>query len=395
MSGVEYHRLSPPARILLGAGPNNIHPRVQAALSAPLVGHLDPYFQSLMDETVSLLRYAFQTENKLTFPISGTGSAGMEAAFDNFLEPGDVAVIGVSGIFGERMADNARRTGATVIPVQAEWGDIVEPDAVKAVLNAYSKVKLISLVHVETSTGVLQPLEDIARLAREHDALFLVDAVTSLGGVELPVDKLGIDICYSCSQKCIGTPPGLAPFTANEKALAALKKRAAPVHSWYLDLALLSSYWVTGRVYHHTAPVSMIYAIHEALGLIMEEGLTARIERHVRNGEALQRGILEMGLEIFAKEPHRARSLTTVRIPPEVNGARVVQRLLNEYNIEISSGLGPLRGKVWRLGVMGYSSTQENIVLVLSALENILRDEGFRLEQGAGTTAAVSRFNSA
>ncbi len=394
MSNVTYQVLNPPCRTLLGSGPSNIHPRVQMAMSAPLVGHLDPYFQGLMDETVALLRYLFRTQNKLTFPVSGTGSAGMQAAFDNFLEPGDVAIIGVNGVFGERMADNAQRTGATVIPVTAEWGRIIEPEAVEAALKSQKKVKLVAVVHAETSTGVLQPLAEISKLTRQYESLFLVDTVTSLAGHEVAVDDWGIDICYSGTQKCLSCPPGLAPFTANEKALATTQKRAQKVHSWYLDLSLLSSYWVTGRVYHHTAPVTMIYALHEGLALIAEEGLEARVRRHLRHGAALHNGLRAMGLELHAQEGYRASSLTTVRIPSGVDGARVTQRLLKEHNIEISGGLGPLRGKIWRIGLMGHSSTDENVLLVLSALEKLLLDEGYRLERGSGTAAAIESLNS-
>lgn len=393
MSEVSYQSLNPPVRVLLGPGPSNIHPRVQMAMSAPLVGHLDPYFQGLMDDTVALLRYVFRTKNKLTFPVSGTGSAGMEAAFDNFLEPGDTAVIGVNGVFGERMVDNAERTGAKVIPVSAEWGKIIEPDAIEAVLKKEKKVKLIALVHVETSTGVIQPLSDITKLAKKYEALLLVDTVTSLGGHEVAVDDWGIDICYSGTQKCLSCPPGLAPFTANDNALSALQKRTQKEHSWYLDISLLSSYWVTGRVYHHTAPVSMLYAIHEALALIAEEGLEARVKRHLRHGAALHSGLKAMGLELHAQEGYRASSLTTVRIPSGVDGARVVQKLLKDYSMEIGSGLGSLKGKIWRIGLMGHGSSKENVLLVLSALEKCLLEEGFRMEPGAGITAAVKSLS--
>jgi alanine-glyoxylate transaminase / serine-glyoxylate transaminase / serine-pyruvate transaminase len=394
MSAVAYQSLNPPVRYLLGAGPSNIHPRVQMAMSAPLVGHLDPYFQGLMDETVALLRFLFRTQNKLTFPVSGTGSAGMEAAFDNFLEPGDTAVIGVKGVFGERMADNALRTGAKVIPVTAEWGNIIEPEAIEKVLKQEKKVKLIALVHVETSTGVIQPLKEVSELAKKYETLFLVDTVTSLGGHEVAVDDWGIDICYSGTQKCLSCPPGLAPFTANEKALAAIQKRTHKEHSWYLDLSLLSSYWVTGRVYHHTAPISMLYAIHEALALIAEEGLEARVKRHLKHGAALHAGLQAMGLELHAQKGYRASSLTTVRVPAGVDAGKVLQKLLKEYSIEVSGGLGVLKGKVLRIGLMGHGSTSENVLLILSALERCLKEEGFKMEPGAGVAAAIKSMNS-
>jgi len=395
MASIPHQALNPPIRTLLGPGPSSIHPRVQMAMSAPLVGHLDPYFTSLMDDTVALLRYVFRTQNKLTFPVSGTGSAGMEAAFDNFLEPGDVAVIGVNGLFGERMVDNAQRTGATVIPVTAEWGKIIHPEDIEKALKSQKKVKLLSLVHVETSTGVLQPLLEASKLAKQYEALYLVDTVTSLAGHEVAVDDWGIDICYSGTQKCISCPPGLAPFTVNQKALDTLQKRAQKVKSWYLDLALLSAYWVTGRVYHHTAPVSMIYAIHEALAIIAEEGLEARVKRHLKNGAAFHAGIEAMGLKLHAEAGHRACSLTTVRIPQGVDEAKVRQGLLNEANIEIGAGLGPLRGQVWRIGLMGYASSEENVVLLLNELEKQLTRQGYRPEPGAGVAAALGVLRAA
>jgi alanine-glyoxylate transaminase/serine-glyoxylate transaminase/serine-pyruvate transaminase len=388
MTSNSYHVISPPPRILMGPGPSNVHPRVLQAMAASIVGHLDPYFQTVMDETMSLLRDLFRTQNKLTFPISGTGSAGMEAGFCNFLEEGNVAIIGVNGLFGERMVDNAARLGAEVIPVTAEWGKIIEPDAIEAVLKSKRKVKMIAVVHAETSTGALQPLDEISRLAKQYDTLFLVDTVTSLGGHEVAVDDWGIDICYSGTQKCISVPPGLAPFTANEKALAALKARQKKGPSWYLDLSLLSDYWATGRLYHHTAPVSMVYALHEALALIAEEGLEARIKRHARNGRALHAGLEAMGLTLHAQAGHRLNVLTSVRIPEGVNDARVRTALLNEFNMEIGGGLGQLKGKIWRIGLMGHSSTEANVLLLLHALEKLLTREGFKVESGAGVAAA-------
>ena len=389
MPDVPYQHLNPPYRVLLGPGPSNIHPRVQQAMLAPIVGHLDPYFVTIMEDTMNLLRSLFRTQNQLTFPISGTGSAGMEASFCNFLEPGDVAVIGVNGLFGERMADNALRCGAEVVQVAAEWGKIIEPEAIEAALKARKRVKLLALVHAETSTGVLQPLTEASRLAKQYEALFLVDTVTSLGGHEVAMDDWGIDICYSGTQKCISCPPGLAPFTANQRALATLEKRTRKVQSWYLDLALLSGYWSTGRFYHHTAPISMIYGLHEALALIIEEGLEVRIQRHLRNGSALKAGLEAMGLKLHAQEGHRLSMLTSVRIPQGVDDLRVRQRLLNEFSIEIGGGLGPLKGKIWRIGLMGHSSTEENVLLLLSTLEKLLIAEGFQFDPGAGVIAAI------
>lgn len=389
MADILYQHLNPPERILLGPGPSNIHPRVQRAMLAPMVGHLDPYFITIMEDTMGLLRTLFRTKNELTFPISGTGSAGMEASFCNFLEPGDVAVIGVNGLFGERMVDNAMRCGAKVVQVAAEWGRIIESEAIEAALKAQRQVKLLALVHAETSTGVLQPLTEASKLAKQYGALFLVDTVTSLGGHEVAVDDWGIDICYSGTQKCISCPPGLAPFTASEMALSKLQARTNKVQSWYLDLSLLSAYWSTSRFYHHTAPISMIYALHEALALIADEGLEARWQRHLRHGSALQVGLEAMGLALHAQDGYRLSSLTSVRIPAGVDDLRVRQGLLNESGIEIGGGLGPLKGQIWRIGLMGHSSSLENVLLLLSALERQLVAEGYSLEPGAGMIAAL------
>ena len=389
MSNTPYNEIDAPTRILMGPGPSNIHPRVQMAMMAPMVGHLDPYFISVMEDTVKLLRTVFRTENELTFPISGTGSAGMEAGFINFLEPGDVAVIGVNGFFSARMVENAVRCGARVVEVPADWGSIVDPSDIEAALKAEKKVKMVAVVHAETSTGVLQPLEEISKLAKEYDALFLADTVTSLGGAELAIDDWGIDISYSGSQKCLGCPPGLAPFTVNKKALDVVTNRSTKIPSWYLDLSLLSTYWTNDRFYHHTAPISMVYAFYEALRLVLEEGLEERIKRHQLHGNTLKTGLEAMGLELHAQEGHRLSMLTTVRIPSGVDDAAVRKGLLNGFNLEIGGGLGPLKGLVWRIGLMGYSSNPENILLVLASLEKMLTIEGCKVEPGAGVKAAV------
>jgi alanine-glyoxylate transaminase/serine-glyoxylate transaminase/serine-pyruvate transaminase len=360
------------------------------AMLAPMLGHLDPYFITVMQDTGRLLRTVFRTENALTFPVSGTGSAGMEAGFDNFLEAGDVAIIGVNGLFGERMVENAQRAGARVIPVTADWGQVIEAEAIEKVFKSQKKVKMVALVHAETSTGVLQPLQDISALCKQYGALFFVDTVTSLGGHEVALDDWGIDICYSGTQKCLSCPPGLAPFSVNAKALEALKNRVTKVKSWYLDFTLLSNYWSEGtRLYHHTAPISMIYALHEALALVVDEGLEARVKRHLRHGAALQAGLEAMGLALHAQKGYRLCSLTTVRVPDNVDELKIRQRLLNEYSIEIGAGMGPLKGKIWRIGLMGYSSTAENVLIVLSALERLLTDENYRLAAGDGVAAAI------
>jgi alanine-glyoxylate transaminase/serine-glyoxylate transaminase/serine-pyruvate transaminase len=394
MSNVLYQQLNPPNRILMGPGPSNIHPRVQQAMLAPLVGHLDPYFLTVMEDTMSLLRSTFRTENTLTFPISGTGSAGMDTSLYNFLEPGDVAVIGVNGLFGERMVNTAQRCGAEVVPVQAEWGRIIEPEAIEAVLKTQKKVKLLALVHAETSTGVLQPLLEASELAKQHDALFLVDTVTSLGGHEVAVDDWGIDICFSGTQKCLSCPPGLSPFTANQKALDILGARSKKVPSWYFDLSMLHSYWSASRFYHHTAPILMIYALHEALALLADEGLENAVQRHLKHGNALKAGLEAMGLILHAQEGHRLSMLTSVRIPAGVDDLKIRKGLLDEFGIEIGGGLGLLKGQIWRIGLMGYSSTEENVLLVLSALEKLLTREGYSVESGAGVIAAIQSLRN-
>jgi alanine-glyoxylate transaminase/serine-glyoxylate transaminase/serine-pyruvate transaminase len=361
-------------------------------MTAPLLGYFDPYFFKVMDSTMSLLKAVFQTKNKLTFPISGTGMSGMEAGICNFLEPGDVAVIGVSGFFGDRIVEIASRCGAKVVKAVAEWGKPIEPSAIESALKSEKKVKLMAVVHAETSTGVLQPLGEISKLAKQYGALFLVDTVTSLGGHEVAVDEWGIDISYSASQKGLSCPPGLAPFTCTDAALAAVQSRKTKVSSWYLDLSLLSSYWsegATARVYHHTTPALMVYAFHEALAIIAEEGLPARFQRHLRNGTALQAGLEAMGLTLLAQKGYRLATLTSVRIPEGVNDAKIRQRLLNEFNIEIGGGLGTLKGQLWRIGLMGHSSTEQNVLLFLYALEKLLAEEGYRVEGGVGVGAAV------
>ncbi|MFC1937388.1 pyridoxal-phosphate-dependent aminotransferase family protein [Chloroflexota bacterium] len=393
MSDISYRELKPPLRILLSSGTGNIHPRVQKAMMEPVVGHLDPYFLTIMDDTMKLLRYLFKTKNELTFPVSGTGSAGMDASFLNFLEPGDVAVVGTNGFFGERMAQAALRCGAEVVMLKSEWGRIIEAEAIEGALKAQKKVKLLALVHAETSTGVLQPMTEASRLAKEYEALLLIDTVTSLGGHDVAVDEWGVDICYSATQKCIGCPPGLAPITANRKAMDIAKSRTCRVPSFYLDLTSLLSYWSSGRFYHHTAPICMVYALHEALALIAEEGLEARFQRHLRHGSALQAGLQAMGLQLHAQEGHRLRTLTTVCIPSGVDDAKVRQRLLDEFSIEIGGGLGDLQGRIWRIGLMGHSSLEGNVLLLLSVLEKLLSEEGYQVEPGVGVAAAVQALH--
>ena len=345
--------LTPPDRLMLGPGPSNVHWRVLKAMSTPLVGHLDPYFLGLMDELCAMLRLLFKTRNRLTIPISGTGSAGMETCFVNVLEPGDKAVVCVNGVFGERMADVASRCGAEVVRVEAPWGRVIPEDRVIDTLKAHPDAKVVAIVHAETSTGVRQPLEEIGRHVRGRDTLFLVDTVTSLAGCEVDVDGWGIDLCYSATQKCIGAPPGLAPITVSEKALHVMEHRRGKVQSWYLDLGMIGRYWGEERVYHHTAPVTMIYGLREALRVILEEGLEARFQRHDEAAARLREGLAELGWELFAEEGARLPMLTSVVLPPGVDDARSRRRLLDGYGIEVGAGLGETKGRIWRIGLMG------------------------------------------
>jgi alanine-glyoxylate transaminase/serine-glyoxylate transaminase/serine-pyruvate transaminase len=380
---------TPPTRTLMGPGPSNVHPRVLRAMSQPLVGHLDPAFLEIMEETKELLRKVFRTENELTIPLSATGSAGMEACLVNLLEPGDKAIVGVNGVFGTRMVDIVRRCGAEPIEVTSPWGRIVDPDAVARALRGAPDAKLVCLVHAETSTGAWQPLEEVGRAVRDSAALFVVDAVTSLAGAPLFVDAWNIDACYSGTQKCLSCPPGLSPLTFGPRAIAALQRRRTPVQSWYLDLSMIQKYWGEERVYHHTAPISMNYALLEALRLVQEEGLEVRWQRHRRHHEALAAGLTAIGVALAAQEGHRLWMLNSVAIPGGVDDAAVRGALLNEFNLEIGAGLGPLKGKTWRIGLMGESSTEANVLLVLTALERLLPRFGHAIEPGSGVGAAA------
>jgi alanine-glyoxylate transaminase/serine-glyoxylate transaminase/serine-pyruvate transaminase len=388
----DFQDLKPSPRILLGPGPSNVHPRVLRTMATPLLGYLDPEFLVIMDETKELLRYVFQTENDLTLSISGTGTAGMEASLYNIIEPGDRVVVVVKGFFGQRMCDMAERCGAQVERIDVEWGRIVEPEQVKAALKD-GGVKVVALVHAETSTGVLQPLEEISQMVHEHGAFLLVDAVTSLGGHPVKVDERGIDICYSGSQKCLACPPGLAPITFNNRAAEAMRNRKSKGQSWYLDMTMVEKYWGQERVYHHTGPITLNYALREALRLVSEEGLEARFERHRLNHQALLAGLQAMGLEPFAQAGHRLWTLNAVKVPEGVEDAKIRKRLLDEFSIEIGGGLGPLKGQIWRIGLMGYSSSKGNVLLCLGALETVLREEGYQPAAGAGVAAAIEVYS--
>ena len=386
-----YTDLNPPARTLLGPGPSNAHPRVLKAMATPLVGHLDPSFLELMDEVQRLLRPVFQTQNRLTIPVSGTGTAGMESCLFNLIEEGDEVLVAVNGFFGERMCQMVPRCGGTVRRIEAPWGEVFPPEQVEDALRL-SPAKVVAIVHAETSTGVLQPLGEISEIAHSRGSLLLVDAVTSLGGVELKVDQWRIDACYSGTQKCLSCPPGLAPLTFSPQAEEVLRNRQTPVSSWYLDLSLIQRYWGTERTYHHTAPISMNYALREGLRLVHEEGLEARFARHRLNQRALVAGLEAMGLCLLVPEANRLPSLTTVRIPAGIEEARVRARLLKEFGIEIAGGLGALKGQIWRVGLMGYSSQRKNVSLLLSALECLLSEEGLRINRGDALEAASRAY---
>jgi alanine-glyoxylate transaminase/serine-glyoxylate transaminase/serine-pyruvate transaminase len=364
-------KANPPIRILLGPGPSPVHPRVLEAMALPVVGHLDPKFLEIMDQNMAMLREVFRTNNRLALPMSGTGSAGMETCFVNLVEPGDNVLIGVNGVFGTRMVDVAQRCGARVDTVEAEWGTALDAQKFKTAL-AQKKYQLVAIVHAETSTGVLQPLDDIAKLVRESGPLFLVDTVTSLGGAPVSVDRLGIDACYSGTQKCLGCPPGLSPVTFSERAVEVLRHRQTKVQSWYLDLSMIEKYWGSERVYHHTAPVSMNYALHEALRLVLEEGLEASWKRHRQVHEIFVREMRKLELEPAVAEPIRAPMINTVKIPEGVDDPNVRQRLYDDFNIEIGAGLGPLKGKVWRVGLMGHGARVENVEILAQALKQLI-----------------------
>lgn len=364
-----------PQRTLLGPGPSDVDPRVLEAMSKPLVGHLDPAFLSLMNGVMESLRYAFETGNRITFPMSGTGSAGMETCLVNLIEPGDSVVVCVNGVFGERMADIAERCGAEVRRVEAPWGAPIDPGDLRRALSE-RKADLVAIVHAETSTGVLQPLEEIAGIVREHGALLVVDAVTSLGGVRVGIDRLGIDACYSGTQKCLSAPPGLSPVTLGPRAEARLARRKSRVRSWYLDLTMISRYWGEERFYHHTAPISMMYALAEALNLVAEEGLEARERRHRAVSARFLAGLDELGLKPLVPEAYRAPMLTTVQVPEGVDELRVRRYLLERHQIEIGGGLGALKGRVWRVGLMGSSCTEENVDRLLAAFREALAEQG-------------------
>lgn len=370
--------LAPSPRVLLGPGPSEVPPRVLAAMGMPLLGHLDPEFVALMDETQRLLRHVFRTENPLTMAVSGTGSAGMEAVVVNLIEPGDTMLVCVNGVFGARMVDVAERAGAKVTAIERPYGEVFDPGEVRAAVKRVGP-KVVGIVQAETSTGAWQPIDEIARIAHEAGALIAVDAVTSLGGVPVEVDAWGLDAVYSGTQKCLSCPPGLAPVTFSPRAVEVINGRKSKVQSWYLDMTMISRYWGSDRFYHHTAPISMNYALREALALVIEEGLDARHARHMTNHLALKDGLAALGLGHVTAEGHQLPQLNCIRIPDGVDDLTVRRRLLGEWGIEIGGGLGPLKGQAWRIGLMGHGSRMANVTLVLAALETCLRDAGHRV----------------
>lgn len=365
---------NPAERILLGPGPSPVSARVLRALGSPTIGHLDPQYVAIMDETCEMLRQVFQTKNALTFPVSGTGMAGMECLAVNLVEPGDEVIVCINGVFGGRLKDVMERCGAVVHTVEAAWGDVFSFEQISAALAANPTAKIVAIVHAETSTGAHQPLEGLGDLVHQHGAMLMVDAVTSLGGHELRVDEWGIDAIYSGTQKCLSCPPGLAPVSFGERALARMDARKTKPQSWYLDVSMLRKYYLGGgggRVYHHTAPVNMTYGLHEALAIVLEEGLDARIARHEASHKRLRSGLEVVGISYIPK--HSLHSLNCIQIPDGADDAGTRKRLLEEYGIEIGGGLGAMAGKAWRIGLMGHGSTQRNVDLVLAALREVLR----------------------
>ncbi len=372
MDSKKFTDLNTSPRILLGPGPSMVPSRVLRAMATPLIGHLDPEFITIMKEVQELLRYVFQTGNDVTFPVSGTGSAAMEASMANFIEPGDAVLIAVNGYFGERLCDMAGRYGAEVHRIDRPWGEVFTPAEIEEAL-AQRRYKLLGVVHAETSTGALQPeIGAIAEAAHKHGALLVLDTVTSLGGVPVQIDAWGVDVAYSGTQKALSCPPGLSPLTVGPRAQEVLHQRKTKVANWYLDLTLVEKYWGDERTYHHTAPISMNYALREALRIIAEEGLENRFARHRAHAEMLWAGLEALGLPPLVESAYRLPTLTTPQLPAGLDEVAIRQKLLAEYNIEIAGGFGPLKGKVWRIGLMGFSSRRENVVLLLSALRELL-----------------------
>ena len=385
-----YRSFYPPVRTLMGPGPSDIDPRVLAAMSRPTIGHLDPEFITMMDQVKSMLKTVLKTENELTLPVSAPGSAGMEACFVNLVEPGDKVIVCQNGVFGGRMKENVERFGGTAIMVQDDWGQPVDPNKVEAAFAEHPDAKILAFVHAETSTGVRSDAKALCQIAQKHNALTIVDAVTSMGGIELDVDGWGIDALYSGTQKCLSCPPGISPVTFSEKAVDVVKGRKTIVPSWFLDKNLVMGYWGGGgkRAYHHTAPVNALYALHEGLVMLLDEGLENTWQRHELHHKALKAGLEAMGMEFLVDEEYRLPQLNSVKVPEGVDEAAVRSALLQNYSLEIGAGLGALAGKVWRIGLMGASCNRRNVMLCLDALENTIRAQGVELGRGAAEAAA-------
>ncbi|MCO6441928.1 MAG: alanine--glyoxylate aminotransferase family protein [Nitrococcus mobilis] len=385
--------INAPQRILLGPGPSDTHPRVLAALAKPTIGHLDPYFLQVMNELQSMLREVFQTTNELTLAVSGTGSSGMEACVVNLIEPGDRMLVCINGVFGGRMSDVATRAGAQVTTLERGFGEIFSPEEIAEALQRVQP-KVVGIVHAETSTGAWQPLEEIAKVVHASDALLLVDCVTSLAGAPVEVDRWGLDAVYSGTQKCLSCPPGLAPVTFSPRAVEVIERRQSKIASWYLDMSMVRSYWGDSRAYHHTAPINENYGLHEALRLVLEEGLEHRFARHMHNHRALKAGLQAMGIEYSVAEGQQLPMLNSVWVPEGVDDSGVRSQLLREYGIEIGGGLGPMKGRTWRIGLMGEASTARNVLLFLAALERCLLDQGMSLDSGVGVAAANAVYRN-
>jgi len=385
----------PPQRTLMGPGPTEIHPRVLTTMSQPAIGYLDPIFVEMMEELKSLLRYAYQTNNPLTFPISGPGSVGMEYCFVNMVAPGDKVVVCRNGVFGGRMIENVERMGGVPIVVEAAWGEPIDPGKLEEALNKNRDARIVAFVHAETSTGVLSDAKALVKVAHQYDAFTIMDAVTSLGGSPVLIDEWGVDAVYSASQKCLSCTPGLSPVSFSERVVDYVKARKDKIHSWFMDMNLLLGYWgASTRTYHHTAPTNSLFALHEALLLIREEGLDNCWARHERHHTALKAGLEAMGLKFLVKEQYQIPQMNAVHCAEGVNEAEVRKTLLNEFGLEIGAGLGPLAGKIWRFGLMGYSCRPDNVMLCLSALGSVLEDMGYAVHVGDAEAAAHAAYAS-
>ena len=381
-----------PRRTLMGPGPSDTHPRVLAALAQPTVGHLDPFFLKIMNEVQAMLREVFQTTNPLTIAVSGTGSAGMETCVNNLVSPGDRMVVGVNGVFGGRMKDVAERAGAVVHAMERPFGEVFSLEEIEKAVKTH-KPQVVGIVHAETSTGACQPMEGIAKIVHDAGAVLIMDCVTSLGGRPVKIDDWGVDAAYSGTQKCLSCPPGLSPLTFGPRALERLDARETKVQSWYLDLSMVRNYWAeSSRIYHHTAPINMNYGLHEALRVVLEEGLETRFARHLKNHYALRAGLTALDIQFAVAEEHRLPMLNAVFIPEGVDDAAVRSRLLNEFGIEIGAGLGPMKGKTWRIGLMGETSCPRNVLNFLAALENCLAAQKFSFQAGASIAAANALY---